>query len=71
MKTMIATLAMAIIGIIFTVEESSAINKDVVLAYDFEKVQGNTVYTTPAGRPDSRFCPMNPILRRSISTSAR
>jgi hypothetical protein len=43
MKTMILALLITIIGIAFTIGESRAINKDLVLAYDFEKVQGNTV----------------------------
>lgn len=36
------TLLITIIGIVFTIEESGAVNKDLVLAYDFEKIQGNT-----------------------------
>ena len=37
------TLLITIIGIVFTIEEKGAVNKDLVLAYDFEKIQGNTV----------------------------
>lgn len=33
MKTMMVSLVTAIIGVIFTVEESSAINKDIDLAF--------------------------------------